>query len=200
MNLKTLKGLTAVATLGLAAPAAMANVISLTPLTQIVDPGEEFTLEVRMDFLQETVGGAFDVFYDTALVDFVSFTYNDDFLANIVDPAFTLVPDVCETSGAANGGCSVGDAEINGIGFGNFDGILGSHLIGELTFTAGSEGLATFLTASSDSLFGGFISAATANELTVVYNGAAVLVTPIPAAVWMMLGGLGVLTRFRKRD
>lgn len=201
MKLNTLKGLAAVAALGLAGQSAMANVVSLTPLTQTadLDTGTKFYLELRVDFLEETVGGSFDLFYNTDLVDFVSFTYDDDFLANVVDPAFTLTPDVCEFDGAAVGGCNVGDSEINAIGFGNFDGIIGSYIVGRFVFGTREEGLAAFTLASSDSPFGGFISAATAEAMTVVYNGATVLVTPIPAAVWMMMSGLGVLVGFRKR-
>ena len=202
MKLKTLKGLAAVAALGFAGQSAMANVVSLTPLTQTQDlvTGNKFSLELRIDFLEETVGGAFDLFYNTDVLDFVSFTYDDDFLNNVVDPAFTLTPDVCETDGSASGGCAVGDAELNAIGFGNFDGIIGSYLVGRIVFSTQAEGLADITLASTDSPFGGFISALTADAMTVVYNGATVLVTPIPAAVWMMLSGLGVLVGFRKRS
>jgi hypothetical protein len=199
MKLKILKGLVATLGLGFAAQSAMANVISLTPLTQTAGPDRKVAFELRIDFLEETVGGSIDLFYDTSLVDFASFIYNDDFLNNVVDPAFTLTPDVCETDGSAVGGCAVGDAEINAIGFGNFDGIVGSYLVGTFVFATREVGLAAFELAASDSPFGAFISAANASELTVVYNGASVLITPIPAAVWMMLSGLGVLVGVRKR-
>ncbi|MFK7888154.1 MAG: VPLPA-CTERM sorting domain-containing protein [Gammaproteobacteria bacterium] len=199
MKLKTLKGLVATLGLGIAAQSAMANVISLTPLTQTVGPDSKFALELRIDFLEETVGGSLDLFYNTELMDFGTFIYNDDFLNNVVDPAFTLTPDICETNGSAAGGCEVGDAEINAIGFGNFDGIIGSYVVGTFVFAAREAGLASFELASSDSPFGGFISAANASEMTVVFNGAAVLVTPIPAAIWMMLSGLGVLVGVRKK-
>ena len=117
----------------------------------------------------------------------------------MVDPAFTLTPDVCEFNGSVNGGCDLGDAEINAIGFGNFDGIVGSYVVGRIAFGTAGAGLAALTLASSDSPFGGFVSAATAEGMTVVYNGATVLVTPIPAAVWMMMSGLGVLVGMRKR-
>jgi len=199
MKMKTLKGLVATLGLGIAAQSAMANVISLTPLTQTVGPDNKFALELRIDFLEETVGGSLDLFYNTELMDFGTFIYNDDFLNNVVDPAFTLTPDICETNGSVAGGCEVGDAEINAIGFGNFDGIIGSYVVGTFVFAARESGLASFELASSDSPFGGFISAANASAMTVVYNGATVLVTPIPAAIWMMLSGLGVLFGVRKR-
>ena len=198
MKLKTLKGIVASLAFGLCSHAALANVISLTPLIQEVGTDSKFALEIRMDFTQETVGGSFDLFYNTDLVDFMTFTYNADFLANVVDPDFLLMPDNCEADGAAVGGCAVGDSEINMIGFGNFDGIIGSYVIGRFVFASREEGLAAFTTASSDSPFGGFISAVDAAQMTVVFNGATVLVTPIPAALWMMLGALGVLTRFRR--
>ncbi len=199
MNFKNLKLSLAALALGLFSQVSHANVISISPTTSTVGIGQEFTLDITMEFLQETVGGAFDLIYDTNIFDVVSFAYDSSFSINVIDPAFTLIPENCESDGSIIGGCSVGDAELNAIGFGNFDGIIGNHVIGQLTLVATQAGLGTVGLASSDSPFGGFISAADASEMTVVYNGASVLVVPVPAAIWLMLSALGMVGALRRR-
>ncbi|MFK8031341.1 MAG: VPLPA-CTERM sorting domain-containing protein [Gammaproteobacteria bacterium] len=199
MNFKKLKlGLVAL-TLGLTGQMSYANVIGVAPTTSTIGVGQEITLDITMEFLQETVGGSFDIFYDTNIFDVVSFSYDATFSVDVIDPAFTLTPENCETDGSAIGGCSVGDAELNAVGFGNFDGIIGDYVIGQLTLVATNGGLGTIGTASSDSPFGGFISAADASEMIVVYNGASVLVVPVPAAIWLMLSALGIMGGLRRR-
>ncbi len=199
MHYKNLKLSLVALALGLFSQASNANVIGVSPTTSTVGIGQEFTLDITMEFLQETVGGSFDLFYDTNIFDLVSFSYDSSFSIDVIDPAFTLTPKNCETDGSVVGGCNVGDAELNAIGFGNFDGIIGDYVIGQLTLVATQAGLGTVGLASSDSPFGGFISAADAEEMIVVYNGASVLVVPVPAAIWLMLSALGAMGVMRRR-
>lgn len=197
MNANTLRACLAALALTFLGPAAWANVLSLTPLATVAPPGSKVVLEIRMDFVQETVGGAFDLHYDGDLLQFQDFHYDPRFLLDHVDPDFLLVPDNCVAGGSGTGGCDPGDYELNALGFGNFDGIIGSYVVARITFTTLQPGTAEVQLAATDSPFGGF-SDIMGEELTVIYNGAKVLITPIPAAIWMMLGALGVLTRLRR--
>lgn len=196
---KTLTRLAAVAALGMAAATANANIVSLSPLQSVVAVGQEVEVEVRMDFLDLTVGGGIDLFYDSGLLSFVSFEFDADFLANVADPDFTYAPDNCFADGATFGGCSVGDGELNGLGVGSFDGITGLHVIGTAVFEALDLGASIISLAATDSDLGPFISAVDASELIVAYNQAKVRVVPVPAAVWLLLSAMAPLLLRRRR-
>lgn len=198
MRMKNNFGLFVALALSLCAPAAYANFLTISPLNTVTDNPSEVTLEIHMRFRQETVGGAFDLLYDSNILSLVSFEYDEHFLSSVVDPDFLLLPDDCMANGSTLGGCSPGDAELNAIGFGNFDGIVGTYLIARVTFATLQPGDTLVLLAATDSPFGGFISAAHAENMDIFYGGAHVLVTPIPAAVWMMLSALGVLLAIRR--
>ena len=116
--------------------AAYANVVSLSPTVQVVGVGDEVSFDIDIDFINSTVGGAFDVFYNPSILEFVSFEFDATFLTSVSDPDFAIMPDNCLSGGAAISGCSAGDAELNGLGFGSFDGISGNHTVGTLTFQA----------------------------------------------------------------
>ncbi len=178
---------------------ASANFITLSPSGQIVGSGTQVSLDLYMDFVDTTVGGAFDVFYDAGLLSFVSFEFDAGFLASVADPAFSAFPDNCIDGGSAGGGCADGDAELNGIGFGNFDGITGNHLIGTLTFDALQNGLAVLTMATNDAPWEGFISASDASELVVLYTPAKVRIIPVPAAAWLLGSALLMIAGLRRR-
>jgi len=138
------------------------------------------------------LAGGVDLFYDNTILQ-----YNDDFAFDPAfgqDPAFSRVFDNCSTTPGALG-CA-GPNELNSMGFGLFTGIAGGGptLVGSLSFTGLSLGLSTLVLADNDLPAGGWFSNG-GDDLTglVTYTGSQVNVVPLPAAAWLMLGGLGML-------
>ena len=177
-----------------------ANVISFDDPAQAALVGDVVTFDIEMDFINSTVGGSFDVFYDSSLLSFISFEFDAAFTA-IIDPAFSVLPDNCLVDGAAISGCSVGDSELNGIAFGNFDGVTGTHIIGTLSFITLDSGVAEITMATNDGPYEGFFSSVDASELVVLYGPGKIHITqvPVPAAVWLMLSGIGLLGGLSRR-
>jgi len=142
-------------------------------------------------------GGGLDLFYDSGTLQ-----YNDDFAFDPgfgQDPGFSRVFDNCFTAAAT--GCGSAD-ELNGMGFGDFGGLAssGPTLVGSFSFTGLGLGLATLTMADNEFPQGSWFEAAGGIAITVDYTGAQVNVVPLPAAAWLMLGGLGMLWKVgRKR-
>jgi hypothetical protein len=193
MMTKKVAAFIAAASLWAASFGAQANVISLDPIGQFVGVGQTFSVEISAFFEEATVGGSFDLFYDPTQIAFVSFEFDEHFLNDVSDPAFAHVPDNCFTDGAPFGGCDVGDAELNAIGFGSFDGISGLNLVATVIFQAVGTGVSQLTMATNDAPFEGFYSAVTGLPMDVKYNVADVVVVPVPAALWLLLSGLGLL-------
>ena len=200
MMTKKAAPLLAAVALWVASSGAQANVISLAPVGQSVGVGDVFSVQISMYFTEATVGGAFDLFYDPTQLSFVSFEFDETFFNDIADPAFAHVPDDCFTDGAPFGGCEVGDAELNAIGFGNFDGIVGEYLVATVLFQALAPGSSQLTMAVNDAPFEGFFSAVTGLEMEVNYNSAKVQIVPVPAALWLFLSAPGWLGIRRQRD
>lgn len=160
--------------------ASQAATISLNPLSQNVALGNQVSLQLNMDFTADpTLGGGVDIFYDSSRLSFVSFTF-DPSLGD--DTGLQRQPDVLTN-------------ELNGLAFGNFDGLSGPSLVGTLMFNTIGAGTALFTMADNDLPAGGFYSAVTFDPQTVTYEGASVNVTavPLPAALWLMLSGMGLI-------
>jgi len=174
--------------------------IWLEPITQSPTVGGVATLELWADgegvaFL----AGGLDVFYDETIV-----SYNDDFAFDAAfptDPDFSRPgtsgdPDNCTTDPSALG-CS-GPGEINGIAFGNFNGIADTvTLVGTLSFTGLSVGVSPITMATNDLPAGDWYDV-NGSLMDVVYRGAQFGV-PVPAAVWLMTSGLAVLLGFTRK-
>ncbi|MEM9057994.1 MAG: hypothetical protein AAGD86_10980 [Pseudomonadota bacterium] len=191
-----LRPLAAALVLSAAATTANANVIDFADSAQTAGLGATVTLDITMDFVDTTVGGSFDIVYDAGLLSFVSFEFDDAFL-DLIDPAFTVLPDNCLTDGAAIAGCDVGDPELNGIAFGNFDGISGELLIGSVTFQTLDLGIAAVTMATNDAPWEGFIDL-NANEMLVLYGPGTVRVVPLPAGLWLLLSAVGLAGAVRR--
>lgn len=159
---------------------SQAATVSLSPSSQNIALGNPFSLQLNMDFTGDpTLGGGIDIFYDSSLLTFVSFSFNPG-LGD--DTGQQRQPDVLTN-------------ELNGLAFGNFAGLSGPSLVGTLTFNTIGAGTALFTMADNDLPAGGFFSAATYDPQSVTYQGASANVTavPIPAALWLMLSGMGLI-------
>lgn len=173
---------------------AGAATITLMPATQTVTQGDPVTITAHMDFTGEaTLGGGFDVFFDPSVLSFVSHTYN----ASLGDPLLRRNPDILT-------------GEINGLSFGDFGGPTGPALVVTLVFNtlSATSTLVSLNVNGADGPDGagepgGFLSAiAPFGPQAVSFTGAAVNITPVPlpAAGWLMLGGLGALVGMARRQ
>lgn len=166
--------------------AASAVSISLSPLTSSGPLGNQVSLQLNMDFSADpTLGGGVDITFDSSLLSFVSFTF-DPTLGD--DPSLQRQPDV--TPGL-----------LTGLGFGNFNGLSGPSVVGTLIFNTLAHGTAQLSLADNASPVGPFYSANTSNQQTVDYTGASVSISPVPlpGAVWLFMGGAGLLGTMSKR-
>ena len=200
MSFKLLQTTAVAAVVGLASINTHAATIWLEPVTQDTTIGGVATLELWADgegvaFL----AGGLDVFYDETIV-----SYNDDFAFDAAfptDPDFSRPgtsgdPDNCTTDPSALG-CS-GPGEINGIAFGNFNGIADTvTLVGTLSFTGLSVGVSPITMATNDLPAGDWYDV-NGSLMDVIYRGAHFGV-PVPAAVWLMTSGLAVLLGFTRK-
>ena len=190
---------------------AQAASIWLDPATNVdINSGEVATYQLWADAADVGgfLAGGLDLFYDSNVL-----TYNDDFA---FDPSFPTDPDFSRpgTSGDPDNcfldpsvtGCS-GPGEINGIAFGNFNGLAadGPILVGTLSFTGLSLGVSPMTMADNDTPAGNWF-ATDGTDLAglveyVVEPGELtdVNVVPVPAAVWLfgtgLLGLVGVARR-----
>jgi len=199
MLVKLLKNIGIAAVLG-GACAAHAATVSLQPsIGGSVLQGNQFQLEVYMDFTDDpTIGGGFDILYDTSLVSYVSGSFLIDPLL-FSDPAFTR--DDNPFSPAANR-VDFAQGKIIGAAFGDFIGLTGPSLVGTMTFLAQNAGLASFsLAATENPLVGDFISAFTNEAQAVSFIGTSqqVSAVPLPAAAWLMLSGLASIAGIARR-
>jgi hypothetical protein len=147
--------------------------------------GDMFTLDLIMDFSDApTTGGAVDISWDQAIIQ-----YKDDFAFNA---AFTSRDTGFDTIDFQQPG-------LLSIGFGNFStAITDTILIGTLGFTGLAEGT-TDIDLQDSVKWAGFFDFNTGALIPVAYTGGTGAVVPLPAAVWLMISGLGMLGFSAKR-
>lgn len=182
--------LAAAAITAFAGAPAQANSVYLTPANQVVDLAAGSTLlTLWMDFSEATLGGGIDIEV-TGPLEFTAFTPSAAFSG--FDPFFS-------GHGKTSGAFATSKDYL--VYWGDFLGLSGKEELGtvELGLTGPGVG-AVALSINADA--GAFISATDfSSELSVDLVGAAIEVTavPLPAALWMLAGGLGLLTWLRRR-
>lgn len=164
-----------------------AATVSFSDTSVTANVGDMITLDVVMDFTDDaTLGGGTDIFYDASVLSFQSFDFGTTTLA--LDPGFSRSPDVLTN-------------ELEGLAFGNFNGLSGPGVVGTLTFKAEAVGdIVLSMAVTSEALKGGeFISATTYGPQLVTFGTADVSIVPVPAAVWLFGSGLLGLVGLARR-
>ena len=158
---------------------ANAQNVFLTPSDSLIDPGAMVTLDVEYNFDDvPTVGGALDAFWDPSILQLVSWEFGPD----SGDPVFNVMPDD-----------SVAGTLFQ-FGFGNFPALPNTGVAFSMTFMAVGAGTTMVTIGETTGPFGGF------PEFDPTFTGASVSVVPVPAAVWLMFGGLSALIGFGRRS
>jgi len=200
MNSKLLKTCSAMALFGAMTVNTQAASIWLEPEPNVdINVGGVAPYELWADAsdVGGFLAGGLDLFYDSTVL-----TYDDNFafdpgLGN--DPAFSRTGDNCFVDPSI-AGCS-GPGEINGIAFGNFNGLAdtGPTLVGSLSFTGLALGVSPLTMDDNDTPAGEWFATDGSGPLGVDYGTGQVTVVPVPAAVWLMTGGLGMLLGFARK-
>ncbi|MEM9057831.1 MAG: thrombospondin type 3 repeat-containing protein, partial [Pseudomonadota bacterium] len=136
--------------------------IVLQPTEVAAQVGDRFTLDVILDFSGvTTIGGGFDIAYDSAMLDVVMWTP-----APVGDPAFQRLPDDL-------------DGLLAGISVGDFDvGITGVQTLGTLEFERIAAGMTAVLPLDTETVAGPFVDFDTFEVLSVLYSGSDVTDEP----------------------
>ncbi len=178
----------AVLVAALAAPAAQALSLTLSPAVTNATIGDSVMVDLLYDFAADpTLGGGVDLFYDDDILDFNSFVFDAAFAD---DPLLRRSPD------------DLAD-ELNGLGFGALAGIGGTGVVGTYTFTALATGMTTLVLAENDAPVGGFFSAATFDPQAVDFGTGSVTVNaavvPEPSIIALLGLGLACMVFTRRR-
>lgn len=173
--------------------AGTASAVSITPDASgaVLDVGQEITVTIIGDFQDDpTLGGGLDIDWDTSVLSLLSFTPID----------------WGNDAGFFNPG-TVSDGSVDGFAAGNFNGVAGPVDMAVLVFVAVGEGQSLHLSDDSDGLAGPFVSAGSFAIQDVDFGAnndaghisVAASAVPVPAALWLMIAGLGSLLGFRRK-
>jgi hypothetical protein len=150
----------------------------------VLTPPDVFSLNLLIDFSDNpTSGGAVDIMWDPTLLQYNSdFTFDAGFTSP--DPFFDVI-----------------DFQAPGllsVGFGTLSALIADNTTaGALSFTSLSSNTAT-ISFQDSIVYAGFFGGE-GQPLTVNYTDTIVNPVPLPAAVWLMLSGLGLLGMVSKR-
>ena len=167
--------------IGSVTTAFAANTVNFDPAENIILPHGTLTLDLYMDFTAEpTIGGTLDVDYDTSMLMYDSFVFNEGWGDDV---AFRNNP-------TDLGG------ELDGLTIGQFSGMTGPAKIGTFTFTSTGmlgDTMVTPRNYDGTDWYPFFVADVTFADQIVDYSGAMVHVVP-EMEVWaMMLAGMGLL-------
>lgn len=185
---RSVRALVAILALIGASVGAQAASISITQVNSsgqgdpeiiVPDANGLFTLSVVMDFTDNpTIGGGFDLVYDSEVFELDQLTNN-----GIGGPIFT------------GGEPDFLDGVVFNWHFGSFNPITGPDEVGTVTFRY-LGGAGTISLRPTDGISGPFIASDFVSQIDVEYN--AMRVVPLPSAIWFFATALGALvTRAR---
>jgi len=144
-------------------------------------------------------GGGTDFNWDSSALSLVSIVFEGEFGSGPgqFDPAFTR----CD-----NEECS-GPGFIDGLATGNFAGLgdPGPILVATVTFDTLAAGSFLMDISEDDGIAGPFVSVNTFGPYPDLVFGDATInivggAVPVPAAIWLMIGGLATLVRYRRKS
>ena len=151
------------------------STLSLLPSSQNVTQGDTFTLTLMGSFPDGILGGGVDLFFNSDLFSFDALSF-DMTLGD--DPQLRRSPDVL-------------NGELNGIAFGNFDGLFGTLTVAQLSFTALAPGGGIFSLAANEGgppdQPGPFVSIGgdVIDDISFGSVQVSVQPVPLPAAMWL---------------
>jgi len=186
MTIKPMKIFGALILMGLLSSANAAS-ISLVPTSAVdgVSAGDIVSFDVVADFSDvPTLGGGFDIVFDSSALAFSSLTNNQ-----VGDPAFGRDPDIL-------------DGLLESWAFANFNPLSGILAVGSVSFEVlGGFTSTTVGTSATNGIGGPFVDG---NDfisiIPVEYSSVTVTSQiPVPAAVGFLLSGLGALFGFGRR-
>ncbi len=186
MTKSPFKTLGALVLMSLVAGANAAS-ISLMPTsnTMNLSAGDVVTFDIVMDFSGEpTIGGSFDVAFDSSALRFDSFFREP----SIGIPEFSRDPDIL-------------DGLLENWMVGSFNGLLPVATLGNVAFSVlPTMGTMTNIALQDTNSATGFPWQDGFDTVYAVnYNSVELSRIPVPAAVWFMLSALGALFRFRPK-
>lgn len=171
-----------VVTLFLSVPPVQAAMLTLDELDSVVTPGASFSVQlVGRGFSQATVGGGVDLFFDPAALQVTSVTFGSS--------AFEFVNTVQAIDNSAGKVDSILVSSLRNPPSGDFNVATIGFMATQAGFSVLDPEASTFpapwLTPAGD-------------DIGPTFQDGSVRVVPLPASIWMLLGGLGAIGLIRK--